>query len=210
MSTIRWNRQNKQLEKQCSNCEEYFPATAEYFYRQKTAPDGLMYSCKECRKAYMAERREANREDYRGYVRKWRERNRKQHARYRENNRIRIRKREREYRARNRHIIRAKTRERYADNPELYKRRARQSAQQNHERVKANKRTYYQQTKHITPEMREAAGEWAGENARMPDGRIVRVIARDDRGWIVRLHDPIKVGSDQYQNYVRVSQIREI
>ncbi len=34
--------------KRCSKCEEMFPATSEYFHRQKTCQDGLRPDCKKC------------------------------------------------------------------------------------------------------------------------------------------------------------------
>lgn len=98
--------------KRCSKCGEMKPATAEFFTRNKNAPDGLASQCKECRAAYYAANRKriieaahiwyiANRERRKKYdraysaansnriverIRKWREAN---PERYVENNRAR-------------------------------------------------------------------------------------------------------------------------
>lgn len=41
--------------KTCSKCKQEFPATNEYFNRDKRKPLGLGYQCKECTKAYQRE-----------------------------------------------------------------------------------------------------------------------------------------------------------
>jgi hypothetical protein len=56
--------------KKCSKCKKEFPATSDYFYKNKSKPDGLGYYCKECDKEGSKKRYEENRE-------KERERNRK-------------------------------------------------------------------------------------------------------------------------------------
>lgn len=35
--------------KQCTKCERFLPATANYFHRHSKKPNGLQYRCKECR-----------------------------------------------------------------------------------------------------------------------------------------------------------------
>jgi hypothetical protein len=44
-----------QLNKKCKKCNEFWPATSEFFRRHKTSPDGLFTQCKACE----SERREA-------------------------------------------------------------------------------------------------------------------------------------------------------
>lgn len=39
------------MTKQCRGCEQEFPATAEFFYRNRAMPDGLTQLCKDCNKA---------------------------------------------------------------------------------------------------------------------------------------------------------------
>lgn len=38
-----------QGQRMCSRCAEWFPETAEHFYRNRTRPDGLDIYCKACR-----------------------------------------------------------------------------------------------------------------------------------------------------------------
>lgn len=44
----------------CTQCGNSFPATPEYFYRDKGYADGLHCHCKSCRNAYNRERRKKN------------------------------------------------------------------------------------------------------------------------------------------------------
>ncbi len=39
---------NSSPAKRCSKCRREFPATPEFFYRQKAKKDGLAYDCKQC------------------------------------------------------------------------------------------------------------------------------------------------------------------
>lgn len=49
--------------KQCAACSEFFPATAEYFHRNKTKVDGLNATCKVCASAYSAAYNAAHKEE---------------------------------------------------------------------------------------------------------------------------------------------------
>lgn len=40
----------------CTKCKNKFPATAEYFHRNKTTADGLNRQCKNCINEYQRER----------------------------------------------------------------------------------------------------------------------------------------------------------
>lgn len=53
--------------KKCSKCGEWFPATTEYFNRNRVTKDGLHSECKACRKAYNAE----HKEEKRAYNQRW-------------------------------------------------------------------------------------------------------------------------------------------
>lgn len=35
--------------KQCNRCNEFFPATTEYFYKRADSADGLRGDCKQCK-----------------------------------------------------------------------------------------------------------------------------------------------------------------
>ena len=35
--------------KQCSDCNQYYPATTEYFYKRSESLDGLRGDCKQCK-----------------------------------------------------------------------------------------------------------------------------------------------------------------
>ena len=48
----------------CSMCKKEFPATEEYFYKNKSSPDGCKSICKLCIKTYDAKHYEENKEYY--------------------------------------------------------------------------------------------------------------------------------------------------
>jgi len=54
--------------KKCTKCGEEYPATAEFFHRNKTGKYGLTSQCKECRREY-------NKEDYENNPEKHKEKN---------------------------------------------------------------------------------------------------------------------------------------
>lgn len=47
--------------KRCAKCKEEFPATTEYFYRDKNMRDGLYSQCKKCKCAATSTRESATR-----------------------------------------------------------------------------------------------------------------------------------------------------
>lgn len=57
--------------KKCTNCEEVFEASTEYFYRQKNGKFGLSSKCKTCSNKKVSAYREANREKDREYALKY-------------------------------------------------------------------------------------------------------------------------------------------
>src|SRR3990167_5777909 len=63
-------------QKQCTKCGRSFPATAEYFSRDKYNADGFTYQCKECRRANAKRHYTENRDKELERVRKYREENR--------------------------------------------------------------------------------------------------------------------------------------
>ena len=60
----------------CCRCKKEYPATAEYFHRDKCNKDGLDYQCKECKKKQGEEYRKNNREKVLQYGRDYRNKNR--------------------------------------------------------------------------------------------------------------------------------------
>jgi hypothetical protein len=104
--------------KQCNHCKQQFPATPEFFYRDKANPSGLRPECKSCGlaavKAYQAKHPEKvraankrqwaeNREQQQARKRASRAKNPQQHRdenkRYRERHAEEVRERKRKYRA---------------------------------------------------------------------------------------------------------------
>lgn len=65
---------NKQPLKRCSQCNEHFPATSDYFWRDKQSPDGLKTWCKTCarkkQRGYYAKDPERYHEHHRVYYEK--------------------------------------------------------------------------------------------------------------------------------------------
>lgn len=51
--------------KLCTGCNRELPITEEYFYRDKSKKDGFVTRCKDCRKLYMAQLYQKNKEEYR-------------------------------------------------------------------------------------------------------------------------------------------------
>ncbi|MCC6615534.1 MAG: hypothetical protein IT320_18820 [Anaerolineae bacterium] len=94
-------------EKRCTKCGETYPATAEYFNRDKRHRDGLHSWCKQCSREGSRAYHAANAERVRENKRNWREANPERH---RENNRV----------WRNANLERQRERNRvwYAANPE--------------------------------------------------------------------------------------------
>lgn len=67
-------------QKRCVTCKNWLPATVEIFGKRSKYPDGLNIMCKECRRAYDAEWRDASRDKIRETGRRYRENNPEQVA----------------------------------------------------------------------------------------------------------------------------------
>lgn len=210
MSLATYNRTTRQLEKRCSKCHQVFPATPDYFTRSRHVADGLYHQCKACKARAAAQWRAKNPD----YNKQWKagnpERVKVLNASYRERNRIKLRHKSRIYRVVKHEQVRQRLAQSYHAAPDKFKTRAKEWATANQERVKRNKRAYYQQTKDISREMREAAGRLYRRDVMLPDGTLAKVLGRDGELWIVRLFDPIKVGFKQYQRIIRVRTICEV
>lgn len=57
--------------KKCRRCGKEFPATTEYFYKEKRKKGGLTLWCKQCRKKYLQEDKERFRERRKIYKKKY-------------------------------------------------------------------------------------------------------------------------------------------
>lgn len=87
--------------KRCPSCGNEFPATAEYFNRDKSTKDGFEYSCKACSRERSRVYHEKNSEKVLARKRQWllqnRETSRARCRHYREQNRERERERSRQF-----------------------------------------------------------------------------------------------------------------
>ena len=71
--------------KKCAKCGNEYPATSEYFYKNRSSKSGLTGDCKKCRGKY----RENNRKKLAEFSRQWRKRNPDHHRQYMNNYRSR-------------------------------------------------------------------------------------------------------------------------
>ena len=208
--TQRWNAEGGYLEKRCGRCGTWYPATAEYFIRNKKRADGLASRCKECNREVQRQWREENA----AYWVQWREENAarkaEQDAAYRKRHRVEIRRKHREYIARTRAQRVEAQRAYYEANRDMIKARARAHYEANRAERLARKREYYRQFGNITPEERAAAGALYKADVAVGDetGPRGRIIGRRDGLWLVRLYDPLKVGARQFQEVLQVKAVR--
>ena len=70
--------------KKCTKCGRWLVASNENFYKHKTGKYGLEPKCKECRKKYLEEKKEARAEYYKEYRKKNKEATAKQKKKYRQ------------------------------------------------------------------------------------------------------------------------------
>jgi hypothetical protein len=68
------------VERQCRKCLDFFPATADYFYRTRT---GLRARCKTCIDAQVKDYVEANKDWLYAYQRDWKQQNKRKVKRQR-------------------------------------------------------------------------------------------------------------------------------
>lgn len=101
---------NDYIIKRCTKCEQEYPATPEYFERDKQKRDGLSSQCKQCRRATKQIYRDENRDEYRRKMREWhashRDKSHEHGAKWRNANREHIRVHARLYRIENQEKIR--------------------------------------------------------------------------------------------------------
>ena len=83
--------------KQCSRCEQFLPATTDYFHAHTMRKSGLYSMCKECRSTSRTQHRHDNIESYRTYEKSRQEEIRQARNRYRVSHREELRQKGREY-----------------------------------------------------------------------------------------------------------------
>lgn len=54
----RWRQGSHGIERRCTRCRKWFPATSVHFGPLKTAPDGMMYYCRGCMRVAQGRPRE--------------------------------------------------------------------------------------------------------------------------------------------------------
>lgn len=121
-------------EKQCRNCGQCFPATPEYFSRDKNGKNGLHYWCKACTRAAGQRYKKQKRADVLAYNERWEAAHREERLhykkQYREAHKKEIASYKRQYREVNAEAIVEDKRQYEAANPEkgmirVHKRRTR-------------------------------------------------------------------------------------
>lgn len=109
--------------KRCPQCGQEFPATTEFFHRNRCQPDGFVCQCKSCSNAKNREWKRANREKVRDYQRRYRLENldkfRVYSLRYQHSHPDRIRAFSRRYRRDNIELLREKGRVYVATHPTI-------------------------------------------------------------------------------------------
>ena len=107
--------------KNCSTCKESKPATPEFFYRNKSKPDGLTYVCKTCNGARDAKRWRNNpkrREQNASYVANAREDRRKKASKHYYENRERHIENNRKWAEKNKAKVKRDRKAKYWRDPE--------------------------------------------------------------------------------------------
>ena len=67
-------------QKQCTKCEQFYPATTEYFHRDKKNKDGFVNRCKDCVRVKSSLYYAENSEKIKSYVSDWQRQNYKKWA----------------------------------------------------------------------------------------------------------------------------------
>jgi 5-methylcytosine-specific restriction endonuclease McrA len=82
---------------QCADCNEFFPATSQYFAKNAATKSGLRSDCKKCRSIRRTKHREENRDRYRAYEQSRIEKHREDCHHYLEAHREELREKSRLY-----------------------------------------------------------------------------------------------------------------
>lgn len=97
--------------KTCTKCGEEFPATKEYFYKDKRGKLGLYAKCKNCHNKVSKNYCDRNKDKYKKYREGHKEEAKEYRKKYWEENKERLKKQKQVYRKKNREKIRNKNRE---------------------------------------------------------------------------------------------------
>ncbi len=130
------------MDKRCTKCGNSFPATAEFFSRDKGAKDGLMWFCKECNRArgrkYHQEHREEGHQKYREWSEKNREHNQARHKVYRATHLDQVKAKEKEYRRQHGDLLSARSKRYREMHLDYFREKGRQHYWKDPERSKRN------------------------------------------------------------------------
>ncbi len=80
------------ITKKCTKCKQEFPATTEFFHRDKSLKDGFVSSCKACRRTYREQNKEKILKQKKTYYEQNKEKEAKRQKIYREQNKEEIAK----------------------------------------------------------------------------------------------------------------------
>ena len=117
--------------KRCTKCQGEFPATLEFFHKQKTGKYGLVSRCKQCIKVY----NEQNNDRKAEYNRRYRKENKEQISAYRKANKEEILKKRKLY---------------YQENKEREAKRNKQYNEANKEKRKEKRKEYLKKNKNLS------------------------------------------------------------
>lgn len=156
-------------QKQCSTCPNSYPATPQFFDKDRSKPDKLRTQCKECRKQYRLKNRERNRlyslqyakehrqekmEYDRQYAREHQEERVVYNKQHRHDNRALFNERRRKYASEHREDQRQRNRSYYHEHREAYHERKKRywtshkEQQHAYETQRRQKKTYQEYAQH--------------------------------------------------------------
>jgi len=142
----------------CTKCGVEYPATTEFFYRDKYKKSGLIGQCKKCKSEYEKEYNKKNKEKRNKSSKNWRENNKEKKKeidrKYYENNKEKIKKYQKEYREKNidkirkqDKIYRENNKEKIREYREKNKEKIQKWREENKEKIRENQRKYYKNDK---------------------------------------------------------------
>lgn len=133
----------EQKVKVCRKCNGVFPATSEYWHKDKKGKDGFRSHCKKCRNKESEKYRLDNQELIAKYREKNREQNREYFRRYKLENKEKVKRKNDEYRERNREKLREKHRIWRSKNRERLNEQYREYYRKNKDQIRRKKNLLY-------------------------------------------------------------------